>query len=315
MKFERDLLDKIYAEDPQVNKDKVLKLKENGYVFNKEWRIKDVCYLKWAYVINSKGEDDMRMVAAIIAENEIRIEKKRQKDIGNSGNSYIEQYFRLYGVMNKKEINNNSNYFHSEILYDCKSTPDDFIGWNANIYFMHVVVNNSDYNTSYKRPGFVKLFTLSIYNKEETSVEAGLENEIPTMRDCHNRYVDCHKNYTTKYTTEEWKKDLYDALNIFIENIKILYDINKIIHIDKNGYMFQDGKNYLTRIFYDSSGTVEVHQMEIFEPGKYRERFSLGVGKIPTFTKEINFVNVVEEITANYNSLMNKSGADKDFKY
>jgi len=318
MKQDEDLLEKIYATDAKINKKKAFALQQTGYKFEDEWTIKDICHDKWAYVVNEKGEDNMRRVESIIFEHEEKLEKLKELERAKLGNSHIEQYFKLYGVMNYKGDKDtyNSHKFFSQVLYDCEPTPNDFIGWNADVHTMYVSVSEGNGNGHYKKPGFVNLFNISIRKEVDDLIEAGItKSGVPTMRQCHGRYKNCHKIWKTKYTIEEWRKDLSDALDIFIKEVSKLYDKKKPILIDKYGYMFQEGKKYLTRIFYDNNACLQLQQMEIFAPGKYREAHGLGVGKIPKFTKETNYDHVLGELIEHYSSLMKLTEADKEFRF
>lgn len=255
----------------------------------------------------------MRRVEAIIFEHEEKLEKERELARAQIGDSFIERYFKLYGVLNN--TGKHDRAFHSEIMYDGRPTLDNWIGWNSEIDTMHVSVAESNGNYHYKKPGFVKLHDISILKCTETSIEAGMSEGKPTMRHCHGWYNDLHEEWRTKYTTEEWRRDLSDALDLYIRNVSELFDRDKPIMTDKHGYMFQEGKDYLTRIHYDNIGTLRLQQMEVFQPGKYREAFGLGVGKLPKFTKEVTFDHVKNELVGHYVDLMRRTAADREFRF
>lgn len=54
MRQSDDLLERIWADDKDVNKKKAFALLQNKYKFDGEWSIVEICHDKWAYVTNRK---------------------------------------------------------------------------------------------------------------------------------------------------------------------------------------------------------------------------------------------------------------------
>ena len=240
-------------------------------------------------VRDSDNYKDMTRIEYVIYNWKEQEKKRIEKENAESGNANIIKYFQKYGVIHQPHKTGHNSYY-SNIIYDCKATPD--YNWNSKIFMKSVRVNKQEHNNYYNRFGFVNEFSIEFSEKNDPSIDATIDkNGIPRIRHSHNWYDNIHNELETHYTNKKWSTDLNKAIELHIKQVDELIDENEeIIYSTRSKIFYQKSKNYVCLIIGSN-----LHQMEIISDGKYRN-LSIEISKFPKFNSTITKKEILDGI-------------------
>ncbi len=317
--------------------DKIKKIKEliaQDFRVNGD-RIVEIYREKFVYLEDSKGEGSVRSIDYPIDVWEEQEAERIEMLKAESGNSDIENFFRVNGVLHQYDDNKyKSTYpFGTTIIYGGKPNPGST--WNSEIYIMSCSTQRHQTNNWINKDGFTIKTQFTISKRTDSLIEASSKNGVPTFRQCHG----WHKigDYAKHHSYDQWSKDVDKAYKIFMKFFDKIFT-DSPVQVSKKGVMFQKdatdtkddhygGKGkpnkFVTTIVQDLSDSggwmqfsVVINQMEIVDKVKNKYRnMDHGLQVVPEFTGKKTKDEVRTEAELMFKDVLHRSGALAPFKY
>lgn len=293
---------------------KILEIKNTGFKYQGK-EIIEIVKDKWVF-LQKGSETDIQNIDFVVCDWLEKEEKRIEREEAKNGNSVIDKYFKKYGVMSKKEKPKDGSLYNQTVYFDGKSTPNDFIGWNADLFMYRLGVYNSS-NSYGSYPSCVKFYA---DKKIEDLMEAKIKNDEPNLRHCHDWYTNPHKKSENHYKYENWIQDIETAKTIFIDEVKKLIGEHKIFQYNskKELYCIPEKCVFWFEGEADHNGDETVfYKSDIYSKNKYRtSSFRSNTMKLPTkFDKTATSEEIIEMAMKYCEDKFSKHNFRQEFKY
>lgn len=299
---------------------KLDKAKKANFLFRDEETIVETYRDEWVYLEDKEKKGSVRHIDIVLCEwDELQAKIKEEKDVA-SGNAPVIKYFQEHGVLGRYE--DSGDCYSASIIYDGEpQKTESYHPWNTKLLMLDVSFYMHNKNNHMNKPGFVNVHQVNYTQRVDDLMDGKIEKGKPYLRSCHGHYTQPHTTHKEHYTSEQWQVHKDKVLELMLDSLKSFLN-EEPIQIDKNGFMFQSGKNFLFRIWehaeqqYSRSHNymVDVEQYQIIQPGKYRDS-NFGLSKVPKFIDTITRDLFLARIVKAVSDAEHNARANEEFKY
>lgn len=294
---------------------KILQIKDTGFKYQGK-EIIEIVKDKWVF-LQKGSETDIQNIDFVVCDWLEKEEKRIEREEAKSGNSVVDKYFKKHGVMSKKEKPKDGSLYNQIVYFDGKSTPNDFIGWNADLLMYRLRVYKSSESSYSDRPTSIQI---SADMDTEDLMEAKMKGDEPNLRHCHDWHTNPHKKSENHYKYENWLQDIEQAKKIFIDEVKKIIGEHKIFQYNskKELYCIPEKCVFWFESEADHNGDdTEFYKSNIYSKNKYKgSGYRNNTMKVPAkFDKTVTSEEIIEMAIKHCEDKFSKHNFRQEFKY